>query len=299
MKYFEFLPTIKYTFSDGEYTTVDLFTRIGFNENFFNSEILKYEDRLDRPYSPENLSDLKYQTYDYYWILMLANKVYDVNKDWIVSQQQFSNELDIQRKKPVFYIYENAEIAPNDILYLDESSYGVIESWNPFYKEIVLKENHGLSTSGWSTKKFKIKRIYKDGSTVDLPNYCSTNKTDFTIFGYKPYLESPDVIEGGSGIVLNPFSVVTSGNVTSDLVLDTCDASDKTAFQTTLIYKLVNNETVNGVSITTKELKMTRDFAKRNTVNIVNGVYAPLIEDKAKLLINDASTKTNTMFRIG
>jgi len=85
MKYFELLPKITYKFGNVEYEVANIFTRIGLNENFFNSQDLYYQERRENQTSPDKTSFEKYQTFDYYWLLMLANNVYDINKDWPIN----------------------------------------------------------------------------------------------------------------------------------------------------------------------------------------------------------------------
>ena len=189
MRYFQQLPKIEYTFSNGIFTIPDLFTKVGFKDSFFENPDLFYEEYFDKIVRPERLSFLKYGTFDYYWIMMLANKVYDVNRDWPIQQEELGTLLNNYSKKATYYVYENAEILPNDILYLNENSYGIIESWNPFYKQIVLKENFNLPTNNFSSFTFKIKRLSRLSNSsqiqiVDLTNFCTTPSTNFQLFGY-------------------------------------------------------------------------------------------------------------------
>lgn len=296
MKYFSILPKIKYTFDSGEYTVVDLFTKVVFNNNFFNNNELYYEELLNRVQKPERMSFTKYENFDYYWLLMLANNVIDVNQDWPEEQEDFGRTLEQNSNKVVYYIYDHVEAIENDILYVNDFSYGVIESWNPFYKSITIKENYNLP-SQISGVNFKIKRII-NGQTVDLNNTCSENSTTLTAFGRKLYLESPNKIMMGDGKNLNAFSKVVSSNVTNDLILDTCDASDKTEFQQTLIYKIVNNISVNNITIETQEQRLVKEYVDRIKLNVINPVYVPLMEDKVKLLINNPTEESNIFSKI-
>lgn len=303
MIYFNLIPTIKYKFSSGEYTVADIFTRIGLNKNFFKSTELYYEETSDTVLTPDRLSFTKYGTFDYYWLLMLANNVYDVNTDWPTSQAGFGEELDNYSNKLVYYIHENADIIPNDILYYDEKHYGVIESWNPFYKELVIKENYSLPTTNLSSSTFSIKRVYSDGTTTDLNTYCSTTteaSQGFSCFGFKPYLQAPSAIYGNLGNVLNPFLTVTSQTVSeSEIQIDTCTDTDKTNFESTLIYNVVNDQAVNNIRVLTNEQRLLNEYGEKIKLNIINSSVAPLLEDKAKMMFSDPTTTANTIFRTG
>jgi hypothetical protein len=298
MQYLTLLPTIKYKFETGEYTVADLFTRVGFKSTFFSNNRLYYEEKIDPIISPERLSDKIYGTYDYYWLLMLANNVYDVNLDWPASQDQFNRDLDNLGNKLVYYIYQNGEILPNDILWHNDGSYGVIESWDPFYKSIVIKENYSLPTSNVQNLVFEIRRINKNGSYTNITNYCSTSNTQFTSFGFKKYLESISQISSSSGQFLNPFCLVSNGVVTSDILLDTCEDSDKVQFQDSLIYQIVNNQSISGVSVKNQQFRLTLEYVNKTNLKIINPAFAPLYEDTVTLLYNDPTIFSATMIRI-
>lgn len=303
MRYFQQLPKIEYTFSNGIFTIPDLFTKVGFKDSFFENPDLFYEEYFDKIVRPERLSFLKYGTFDYYWIMMLANKVYDVNRDWPIQQEELGTLLNNYSKKATYYVYENAEILPNDILYLNENSYGIIESWNPFYKQIVLKENFNLPTNNFSSFTFKIKRLSRLSNSsqiqiVDLTNFCTTPSTNFQLFGYSTYTSSPYQIFANDGKVLNPLISAESGTISeSQIIVDTCSSSDKTEFAKTLIYRVINNLSVTGIKIKTYEQKIISEYVDNVKLNVISTRVIPLIEDKTKLLFSDPSLTSNSIFR--
>lgn len=297
MRYFTYLPKIKYTFETGEYTVPDLFTKVILNDNFFNNDELYYEEQLETPISPEKLSLQKYEKYDHYWLLLLANKIIDVNKDWPETQEDFGLILEQNSKKSVYYIYDNIDAMENDVLYVNEYSYGIIESWNPFDKSIVIKEDYNLPTNVTDVT-FKVKRII-NGKSIDLYNTCLENNTNLTAFGYMKYLNTPSKFMLGAGKNVNPFSKIVSGSLSSDLLLDTCSSSDKTQFQSSVIYRAVNNQSIGQIKIETQEDRLLKEFAERIKINIVNGSFVSMFEDKIKLMFNDPTAKANTITRIG
>ena len=132
MTYFEKLPTIIYPFSTGERSVIDIFSRIAIKPSFFANTSFYTTQQFETVLRPDQLSYEIYKEFKYYWLLLLVNKIYDVNRDWPIQQEAFGSALEKLQNKKVYYIYENVEIVPNDILYFSENSYGVIESWNPF-----------------------------------------------------------------------------------------------------------------------------------------------------------------------
>lgn len=300
MKYFSILPRITYKFSTGDYNVIDIFTKVALNRNFFDNTNLYYQEQSENILSPERLSFEKYQTFDYYWLLMLANNVYDVNRDWPANQEVFGDVLDEYSKFSSYFIYETAEIVKNDILYLSNESYGIIDSWNPFYKEITIKENYGLPTNNLSNYSFEIRRININGTFTKLSNYCDPRTTQFSIFGHKPYLEAPSKIQLGDGKILNPFLKI-DGSVLSDsgeLILDSC-GDQQSDFQNTLIYKVVNNQIPLGVKVITNTERLLSEYVDKINLNIINPSIASRYEDIVKQLFNDPAATATTISRIG
>ena len=293
MSYFQYLPQIQYRFSNGTYTVRDVFTKAVFNDNFYKSEDLYYVETTDNIQRPDRLSFSKYGSFEFYWLFLLANKIVDINKDWPLLQEDFGNFLKNQSTKKVYYLKESADIVPNDILYSNDSSYGVIESWDPFTRSVLIKENYSLPSDG----EFSVRRIDTTSSTgfIELTNYCSS--TTFNSYGNLNYLESPHLITKERGKSLHPFvKIDASDEVTETLLLDGCDDQE---IEDTLLYKIVNNETINGITIKTKEAFLVEDYFEKTKINIVNPSFISTIQSRIRLLLNDPSATANTIFRIG
>lgn len=297
MNYFSMIPKIKYSFLTGDYDVVDLFNRIGIKPNFYLNSNLYYEETPNNITSPEKYSFLKYDDFRFYWLLFLVNNVYNPHTDWPYSQDLFETKLKKEEKKLSFYIFENAPIIKNDIFYINDSQYGLIESWNPFYKQIVISENYNLPTENLQNYIFNIRRINKDGSYLNLTNYCS--KTDFTCFGYMPYLSSPEKIIDFNGRTLNPFQKITNELVTNELLIDTCDEFDKVEFENSLIYKIVNSNTVQNVQIKTQEFKLISEYVNKVKLNVISESLIVSFENKCKQLFKNQTTTAQTIFKIG
>lgn len=293
MSYFQYLPQIQYKFSNGTYTVRDVFTKVVFNNNFYKNEDLYYVETTDNIQRPDRLSFSKYDSFEFYWLFLLANKIVDINKDWPLLQEDFGSFLKNQSTKKVYYFKESADIIPNDVLYFNENSYGVIESWDPFTRSVLIKENYSLPTTG----SFSIRRIDADSSSgfIELTNYCDS--TTFNSYGSLNYLESPHLITKERGKSVHPFTEIGDGdNVTETLLLDGCDDEE---IEDTLLYKIVNNENINGITIKTKEAFLIEDYFEQTKINIVNPVFVGTIQSRIRLLLNDPTATANTIFRIG
>jgi hypothetical protein len=306
MKYFETLPTITYQFSTGEYSVIDIFSRVGLKPSFFANTNFYTTQQLEVVLRPEQLSYETYKEFQYYWLLMLVNKVYDVNRDWPVQQEVFGSALEKLQNKKVYYIYQNVEIIPNDILYFDDNTYGVIESWNPFYKEIVIKEGTGnLPTSDFTTAEIRRVTSASTGKFIKLTNYCDSSDplittTEINIIGYSPFLEAPAQFIDGSNRAVNPFIGATGGTiqVPNIIIMDTCKEEDRTLFQSTILSRIINDLNVTGIKVKTKEDVFISEYYNKIKLNIIKQEILPFMMNKASMLINDETETSTNMVRI-
>ena len=306
MKYFETLPKITYQFSTGEYSVIDIFSRVALKPSFFANTNFYTTQQLETVLRPEQLSYETYKEFQYYWLLMLVNKVYDVNKDWPVQQEVFGSALEKLQNKKVYYIYQNVEIIPNDILYFDDKTYGVIESWNPFYKEIVIKEGtDNLPTTNLTTAEIRRITSAATGDFITLTNYCdptdsSINTTTINIIGYSPFLEAPAQFIDGSNRAVNPFIGATGGTVQvpNIIIMDTCYEEDRTLFQSTILSRIINDLNVTGIKVKTKEDVFISEYYNKIKLNIIKQEILPFMMNKASMLINDETETSKNMVRI-
>lgn len=298
MKYFETLPTITYQFSTGEYSVIDIFSRVALKPSFFANTNFYTTQQLETILRPEQLSYETYKEFQYYWLLMLVNKVYDVNKDWPVQQEVFGSALEKLQNKKVYYIYQNVEIIPNDILWFSDASYGVIESWDPFYKEIVIKEGYNLPSSNFTTAE--IRRVTSSTTYTTLTNYCTPAESTINIIGYSPFLEAPAQFIDGSNRVVNPFIGATGGTiqVPNIIIMDTCTEDDRTSFQSTILSRIINDLNVTGIKVKTKEDVFISEYYDKIKLNIIKQELLPFMMNKASMLINDETETSNNMVRI-
>jgi hypothetical protein len=297
MNYFDIFPKLQYEFSTGIQTIPDIFSKVAFTNSFLNSINFVYTEKQDIVLRPELVSTKKYSSFDYYWLLLLLNNIYDVNRDWPKEQMSFGQELDNLKGKKVYYLYENADILPYDILWADDSSYGVIESWDPSYKELVIKQNFNLPTNT-SSVQFNIKRVNSDETTTNIKNYCSTEV--FTSFGVTEYRDSiHEIKQTSTNKNLNPFLLVENGNVTNQLLIDTCEESDKLAFMNSLIFKVVNNQSVNGIYLNTKEDQLIKDYSNKLDLYLIQPNIIGTVENKVNIMITNKAETANNIVRIG
>ena len=303
MKYFDTLPTITYQFSTGEYSVIDIFSRVGLKPSFFANTNFYTTQQLETVLRPDQLSYETYKEFQYYWLLLLVNKIYDVNRDWPIQQEVFGLALEKLQNKKVYYIYQNVEIIPNDILWFSDTSYGVIESWNPFYKEIVIKENYNLPSSDVTTRTAEIRRITADTVNtggITLTNYCTPSASTINIIGYSPFLEAPVQFIDESNRAVNPFIGATGGTiqVPNIIIMNTCTEEDRTLFQSTILSRIINDLNVTGIKVKTKEDVFISEYYKKIKLNIIKQELLPFMMYKSSMLIKEETETSNNMVRI-
>jgi hypothetical protein len=306
MAYFETLPTITYQFPTGEYSVIDIFSRVALKPSFFANTNFYTTQQLETVLRPEQVSYETYKEFEYYWLLLLVNKIYDVNKDWPVQQEVFGSALEKLQNKKVYYIYQNVEIIPNDIFWFSEKSYGVIESWNPFYKEIVIKEGtRNLPITNLTTAEIRRITSASTGEFIKLTNYCDPTDplittTTINIIGYSPFLEAPAQFIDGSNRAVNPFIGATGGTiqVPNIIIMDTCYEEDRTLFQSTILSRIINDLNVTGIKVKTKEDVFISEYYNKIKLNIIKQEILPFMMNKANVLISDETETSKNMVRI-
>ena len=126
MLYFKQFPTTSITIDDVPIAMTDISVRFKMleylkkqNDFFTKNAILKYQ--IEYVTRPEEISFELYGTYDYTWSILLLNKVYNFQEDWLLSGEIF--------EKMIIEKYGSVENAENTVLYcLDEYGYEVSTS---------------------------------------------------------------------------------------------------------------------------------------------------------------------------
>lgn len=129
MFYFRLFPKINHQIDSTNIELIDLTTRSKVlsyiyeeirKENYQGAIRLYLNDPIKKP---EEISNEMYSSYDYTWTILILNHVYDINRDWAVSQEVLDKR--IKRK------YETLEKAQQTFIeFYDEYGYEV-DAGNP------------------------------------------------------------------------------------------------------------------------------------------------------------------------
>tara|TARA_X000001382_G_scaffold103489_1_gene78395 strand:- start:32 stop:1069 length:1038 start_codon:yes stop_codon:yes gene_type:complete len=244
MAYFDFFNNIEYKFPNGvTHEVKNIFTRPVFNSNVDESL------ELSNNQSPDSLAISLYEDPSLYYLNLLYNNIISDNY-WPISGEEYTSAIESTYAGYSFHILETPENPPSigDVIILksdfdgfvpDEDdltaqtlSYGIVESWNPTYRKMWIK-NYQFGSTGAQSEvdlfkedtRFYIFRRNADGEYPEDsqirasnisgdnnafaldPNYAGNSGDEFTMKRVSNYLSSIDIFENSvQNIKINPFT---------------------------------------------------------------------------------------------
>jgi hypothetical protein len=108
--YFSLHPTTTYN----NKTVIDIFRRVIPKLNVLNniSVFTKYD--IENGISPENLAYKLYGDSELHWVLLIANNIVNVNKDWPLAPQDFNTY--VLKKYPIYDAVHHYEDGDGDVV---------------------------------------------------------------------------------------------------------------------------------------------------------------------------------------
>tara|TARA_S200002703_G_scaffold87615_2_gene75527 strand:+ start:2539 stop:3576 length:1038 start_codon:yes stop_codon:yes gene_type:complete len=244
MAYFNYFSNIEYKFPNGvTHEVKNIFTRPVFSSNVAENI------ELGNNQSPDNLALSLYDDPSLYYLNLLYNDI--ISDDyWPITGEEYTSEIESTYAGYSFHILETPETDPDvgDLIILksdfdgfvpDENdlsaqtlSYGIVESWNPNYRKLWIK-NYNFGSTGAQSEadlfkedsRFYIFKRSADGQYPDDsqlrasnvsgddnafaldPNYAGNSGDEFTMKRVSKYLNSIDIFENPvQNIKINPFT---------------------------------------------------------------------------------------------
>ena len=252
MAYFDIFSNIEYKFPNGvTHEVKNIFTRPVFSSNVAENIV------LDSNQSPDNLATSLYEDPSLYYMNLLYNNI--ISDDyWPVTGEEYTSEIESNYAGYSFHMLETPGTKPSigDVIILksdfdgfvpDEDdlsaqtlSYGIVESWNPTYRKMWIKNYQFGSTGAQSEtdlfkedNRFYIFKRNPDGQYPDDsqivasnvggdndafaldPNYAGNSGDEFTMKRVSQYTNSIDSFQDTeNNIKINPFTknIVFSGS---------------------------------------------------------------------------------------
>jgi len=244
MAYFDLFSNIEYKFPNGvTHEVKNIFTRPVFSSNVDESL------ELSNNQSPDSLAISLYEDPSLYYLNLLYNNIISDNY-WPISGEEYTSAIESTYAGYSFHILETPENPPSigDVIILksdfdgfvpDEDdltaqtlSYGIVESWNPTYRKMWIK-NYQFGSTGAQSEvdlfkedtRFYIFRRNADGEYPEDsqirasnisgdnnafaldPNYAGNSGDEFTMKRVSNYLSSIDIFENSvQNIKINPFT---------------------------------------------------------------------------------------------
>ena len=123
--YFKALPKIKYPWKDstGKFRSAivpDIFRRIQLDK-FFSNRLSLIEVFLNDTDTPESVAYDYYGSTKYHWVILLANNIIDVDKEWPLSDRNLSSYIKDK------YGTDNSQ---NVHHYVDSTNTNIIVDWD-------------------------------------------------------------------------------------------------------------------------------------------------------------------------
>ena len=258
MTYFNFFNTIEYKFPDGSTHEVKNI----FNRPVFSSSV-DQDIVLTDNQSPDNLSISLYDDASLFYLNLLYNNIIS-NNYWPITGEEYTSEIESKYSGYSFHILETPEKTPTtgDVMILksdfdgfvpDENdltaktlSYGIVESWNPTYRKLWIKNYQFGSTGAQSEtdlfkedSRFYLFKRNSDGNYTDDsqirasnasddnnafaldPNYAGNSGDEFTMKRVYKYINSIDAFQS-INTDINPYNknIITSGTAFISTVQD-------------------------------------------------------------------------------
>lgn len=117
MAYFEFFPTIEYTFNNQKtLEMVDIFRKVSFTQNTLNNEAIFDRFYLSNGGSPEIVSFNLYGSSQFSWMLFAANQIVNPHTNWPREYTSLVSELNSKYNGKVYYICRIPNILPGDVM---------------------------------------------------------------------------------------------------------------------------------------------------------------------------------------
>lgn len=247
MPYFNYFPTIPYTFQDNKtFELVDVFKKAVFSQNTLNNEAVFENQQLTIGATPEVASFNLYNNSQYSWILFASNNLVNPHMDWPTEWTSFLNSLDKKYNGTTYYIFYQPKIEIGDViikvgitgscsgagsqdysgctLTVDDSIYGIVKEWNNDFRYLTVIGGSGLTFS--EDNLFAVAR--KDQTdTLRFVNFGDdfpqgiVSDTNFSVFKIERADPEKDAVSYFlfNGVVTSPYAKITpvtpSGEVTN------------------------------------------------------------------------------------
>jgi hypothetical protein len=280
MTFFSKFPLIRYDINkDGSIkTATDILRRVAIrkeiidNSNFFENYAVQDGE------TPEMVAHKFYNNAKLHWVVLLTNQIIDPYFDWCLGSRSLENFLDKKYPEKAYYINNisgGTGFTKDTEVYnvSDRSVRGFVESWDPTYRKLVLRDTVG---------SFSVDDIiqYENTTTGTISRIVDIHK------------ESLHHFENLDGKKINPYGTPPVGGTGEQVLVGQTGASpyDITAatFGNTILHSYLISEDGNlstHTTVTNREYEENLNTSKQE-IKILKEELIPNIDAELKRMIN-------------
>lgn len=288
MKYFSNFKTLNYEFDSSIQTLVNIFNRPTISYDIEPSAYKSLEIFIEDGMSPDRVSSIYYQTHDYFWFILLQNKIYDFYSEWPVSYQQWKDDILLTYPEETFYteFYEIAEqVQPGDLIVksvvysgdqyiLDYNNYGVVIDSDSFLRSIDIKILSG--TISENTKFTIVRKIDNEFYRVlptEIEKITDLRYIDVVYTLRRKESKSNSISEfytysplNGTKVYISPYS--KNSNPTAGIISP--KEKDLKLFEDTILYKYITRDLSGSVFVETFIESKEKEWLFSKRINLIN-----------------------------
>lgn len=226
MKYFTFFDKIRYEFAEQNLQMMNIFTRPSIKIEFNFPSIDPFVYYVEDGNSPDDVSKKIYKNDNYFWFVLMQNKIMDFYKEWPSSYSHWKNELERIYTGETFFTPYKLDIKVGDIvakvgtkvifgatLEIDFENSGVIYNVDPYLRSFDvhkiagnIKENDDY----WILRKSSFTYI-----KIPLPNSTFKHKLYRKESKLNSAVEFYSIDSSSNNIMISAYSNTSGKNLIS------------------------------------------------------------------------------------
>jgi hypothetical protein len=274
MKYFTSFPSTKYLAPNKQTVEmVNIFDR----PEIKTSDLESYNADSDQYFvqdtkTPEEMSNEIYGDRNYFWVILVSNKIIDFYREWPVSSYELSRELYETNATYTFYTLYNMEIKKNDIIVkanntssmFDDGNYGVVLDSNKFLRSFDVQMIAGDLKEG--DEYYVLRPIGKKYSIISTSTENETQilkKRSLKLESGVEFLKADDNTR--ENIFVSPYQSLEDSSLISDQI---SNLNSESGIKT-ILYNYINNTLSPSVTVVTFMEQKQRQWVSSRVIKAV------------------------------
>lgn len=291
MKYFTNFPIINYSFESEVIPMTNIFIRPDAVVTFSPEVYGQYTNFVEDGMSPDDASRLIYNNDDYFWFILLQNKIMNLYKEWPTSYSYWLTELTQVYPGETFYNRYILNIKPGDIVAkvntqtpenpyeFDKNNCGVVISYDPFLRAFDVVRINGEVKEG--DNFYILRQTGISYEHVKNPNNETIHKLERKEQKVNSVAEFNLINQRGNLISISPYSNSLGTDLESHTIEDIFECED------CLLTLFMKRQNYNGSYKTFSQTKEQEWVFRKNIktipitdLNLVDNAYSEIFLDE-------------------